>query len=102
MLDQDWVKYLENVVESMNQTPLQKLGYLKPVDISSQFDTVIVKSNKKHLNIPIYSPPNFKIQEENQKNYEKTSDLQLNDFVYLDLDEKLFDKSYDVSVSTLN
>ena len=35
----------------------------------------------------------------NQENYTKSSGFQVNDFVYLDFDEKLFDKSFNVSVS---
>ena len=97
-LSQNWIKNLSIVVSSLNNTPLKKLGWLKPNDIHSEVDSVIVSNAKKNQNIKSYVEPNYKIQRENQKNYEKTPSLQVNDYVYLDFDEKLFDKSFNVSV----
>ena len=99
-LNDNWVSELPNVVEGLNNTPLKKLGDLTPNSIHSEIDSANVAKARKTLNISVYSEPNFHIQRENQSNYEKEVKLlQVNYYVYLDFDEKLFDKSFDVSVS---
>ena len=100
-LNQDWVKVLPKVTNSLNNTPLKKLGWLTPNSINSEIDSVRVKKAKKSFNIISYSEPDFETQQQNQKTYEQSKALQVNSFVYLDFDEKLFDKSFDVSVSKL-
>ena len=99
ILSQNWPKYLPTVVKSLNDTPLKKLGYLKPNSIHSEIDSVKVQELKKVNSIVTYNEPNIEIQHENKKVYEKeSSNFQVNDYVYLDFDEKLFDKSFNVSV----
>ena len=98
-LSQDWVKALPSVVKSLNDTPIKKLGWLTPNSIHSEVDSVIVSKAKKKQNISTYSEPNYHIQRQNQANYENSNNLQINDYIYLDFDEKLFDKSFNVSVS---
>jgi hypothetical protein len=98
ILTQNWPKYLPIVVESLNNTPLKKLGWLKPNSIHSEIDSFKVRSAKETHKIETYSEPNFETQRQNQKNYESSNDLKPLDYVYLDFDEKLFDKSFDVSV----
>ena len=98
-LNQDWVSALPKTVEALNNTPLKKLGGLTPASINSEIDSVNVSHSKQKQNILTYSEPDFHTQRANQRNYEKEPKLlQTNDFVYLDFDEKLFDKSFDVSV----
>jgi hypothetical protein len=99
ILSQNWVKFLPKVVQSLNNTPLKKLGWLTPNSIHSEEDSVKVRKAKELKNIETYSEPDYKTQRENQLNYEKKNELKPNDFVYLDFDEKLFDKSFDVSVN---
>ena len=102
-LNDNWVSQLPNIVESLNNTPLSKLGNLTPNSIHSEIDSARVNEERKKLNIHPYSEPNFHQQRQNQENYEKESKLfQVNDYVYLDFDEKLFDKSFDVSVKISN
>ena len=99
ILSQDWIKFLPQVTESLNNTPLQKLGWLKPNSIKSEIDSVKVKIAQKEHNINVYEEPNFHTQRENQQTYELNSkNLQLNDYVYLNFEEKIFDKSFNVSV----
>ena len=100
ILTQSWIKYLPIVVTSLNNTPIKKLGWLKPNEIHSEIDSVAVSKAKKKIGVKTYSEPSYTIQRENQKKYEKSSSLQVNDYVYLDFDEKLFDKSFNVSVLT--
>ena len=99
ILSQDWVNYLPKVTESLNNTPLQKLGWLKPSSIHSESDSVRVKEAQNKHNIDVYSEPNFHIQQQNQILYEKNKkNLQINDYVYMNFEEKIFDKSFNVSV----
>ena len=99
-LSENWISQLPRIVEDLNNTPITKLGNLTPNSIHSEIDSVLVNQEKQKLNSPTYSEPNFHVQRQNQKNYEKEPNLlQVNDYVYLDFDEKLFDKSFDVSVS---
>ena len=100
ILSQDWVKFLPKVVEGLNDTPMQRLGWLKPNSIKSEVDSVKVKSAQLKNNIEVYEEPSFHNQEENQKNYESNQkNLQVNNYVYLSFEENLFAKSFDVSVS---
>ena len=98
-LNQDWVKALPKVVDSFNNSPIKNLGGLKPSSINSEADSVNVAQERSLNNIHRYSEPAYEVQRKNQENYTKSSGFQVNDFVYLDFDEKLFDKSFNVSVS---
>ena len=98
-LNQDWVTALPKVVESFNSSPIKKLGGLTPSSITSESDSVTVAQARKLRNVTKYSEPNYQTQRQNQIEYEHSNNFQVNDFVYLDFDEKLFDKSFNVSVS---
>ncbi|MBM3938800.1 MAG: hypothetical protein FJ333_09150 [Sphingomonadales bacterium] len=95
-LSQNWVKALKIVTHSLNDTPLQRLGWLKPNDINSEVDSVHVDQAKKTFGIDIYKEPNYIEQRQNEESYK--SDLNVGDFVYKQFETKLFDKSFDVSV----
>jgi hypothetical protein len=97
-LSQDWVTALAGVVQSLNETPQEKLGWLKPSSINSEIDTVRVHKAQKLYNFKPYKEPSFQNQRLNQLENEQSEKLHVNDFVYLDFDEKLFDKSFNVSV----
>ena len=94
----DWLSELETVVNSMNVTPIKKLGFLSPSEVYNQLDSLKVKYFKKLHHIPSFSEGSYKEQLENQENYKQTTDLRISDYVYIDFNEHLFDKSYDVSV----
>ncbi len=99
-LSKHWVKNLPIVVASYNSTPLKKLGYLRPNDIQSELDSVLVDIKKRQQNIPNVKEPTFSEQLNNQMKYQKDrSKLQIGDYVYLNFNEKLFDKSFDIQVS---
>lgn len=98
-LSQNWVSAIENVVNSYNDTPIKKLGWIKPNTIHSEFDSVRVEQAQVKNNIKVYKEPNFEDQIKNQKDYESQSkNLQVGQYVYLDFDEKIFSKSFDVQV----
>ena len=82
----------------MNETPLERLGFLKPNNINSEIDSVFVKKAREKYQIPIYTEGSFHEQDKNQKKQEKLTNFPIGSFVYLDFDEKLFDKSYNISV----
>ena len=99
-LSQDWLKLLEITVDALNSTPTSRIGYLTPNSITSESDSTRVQTARKNLNIKSFSEENFKTQLQNQKDYNKTkAQFKVNDYVYLDFNQKLFDKSFDVSVS---
>ena len=95
-LSQQWVSILQKVVLQLNSTPLKRLGWLKPDSIGTIADSVKVNEAKQKNNIQIYREPTYKEQLANKKSYK--GDISEGDYVYLDFDEKLFDKSFDVSV----
>ena len=94
-----WVAFLPKVVESLNNTPLKRLGYLTPNSIHNEASSVLVRNAKKKSNILEYKLPTYQEQKFNEENY--SGELKKGDYVYLDFVEKLFDKSFDVSVRTV-
>ena len=101
-LNQNWVEVLEKIVTDMNSTPLKKLGFLRPNQINSEVDSVFVKNAQNSNKIIVYKEPNWQTHLKNELNYKtNSSNIQIGDYVYRDFDEKLFDKSYDVSVTFL-
>jgi hypothetical protein len=99
-LSQDWVDQIENVVNSYNSTPIKKLGWLAPNSIHSEIDSVRVSTAQKKAGIKVYHEPNFTEQIKNQREYESNpNNLQVGQYVYLDFDEKVFSKSFDVQVT---
>ena len=65
-LSKNWVKLLEIVVESLNNTPTKRIGYLTPNSINSEIDTVRVLEAKRAHSLPIYKEPSFEIQAQNK------------------------------------
>ena len=99
-LNQNWVQVLEQVVINLNNTPIKKLGYLKPNMIKNESDSVLVREAKTALKVKTFKEPDYKTQQENQIKFQSSkSELQKGNFCYVDFDEKLFDKSFDVVVS---
>jgi hypothetical protein len=99
-LSKDWVKLLEIVVESLNNTPTKRIGYLTPNSINSEIDSVKVIEAKKAHGLTIIKEPSYTDQTKNQENYMKSeNNLSVGTYVYRDFNQKLFDKSFDVSVS---
>ena len=98
-LNQNWVESLEKIVLSMNNTPIKRLGFLKPNDITTEIDTVFVRLAQKENNVKVNKEQSLEEQKQNQINYVSSqTNIQVNDYVYRDFDQKLFDKSYNVSV----
>lgn len=98
-LSQNWPAILPDVVKSYNNTPLKHLGNLKPNDINSIADSLMVRKAQIKNNINVYNEPNYKEQKANQANYVKQPlSFKKNDYVYIDQEEKLFDKSFDIKV----
>jgi len=101
-LSENWVQYIKLVVDQYNNTPLKKLGYLKPNDIVEQKDSVSVDVNKQKLGLESYKQPSFEEQIKNVEEFSKDkTQLQVGDYCYKFFDEKLFDKKYNISVSKI-
>ena len=101
-LNQNWVESLVKIVNDMNNTSIERLGYLRPNQINSEIDSVFVQNAQKIHKINIYKEPNWATQLKNIKSYSiDLSNIQKGDYVYRDFDEKIFDKSYNVSVNSL-
>jgi len=95
-LDNEWSPKLKIVTDSLNNTPIKKLGWLRPNDITTEADSVLVDSEKRKHHIIINKEPDYLTQQQNEENY--ADSLKVGDFVYKDFTTKLFDKSFDVSV----
>lgn len=96
---ENWVKLLPIAVNLLNQRPLKKIGGLSPGSINSMLDDVKVQNAQEQNNTLRYQEPTYISQNEAQKNYEKTSNFQVDDFVYLDYKETTFSKSFDSKLS---
>ena len=99
-LSKDWLKFLEITVDALNSTATQRLGYLIPNSISSEIDSPKVQEAKNINKIKTFTEVDFRTQLKNQKEFDDSiTKFNVNDYVYLDFNQKLFDKSFDVSVS---
>lgn len=96
-LSHHWSRIISKIENQLNNTPLKRLGWLTPSSINSIEDSVKVNTAKKEHEVPIYKEPTYSQQQKNQHSYK--GDLNVGDYVYLDFDQHLFDKSFDVSVS---
>ena len=66
-LSRDWIHYLPFVTDALNNTPLKKIGFLKPLDIQSEADTIKVESALRSHGLKPLELPTFQEQNENQK-----------------------------------
>ena len=98
-MTQKWVPALKIVTQSYNNTPIEGLGWLKPNDINSEADSVLIDQAKIRNKITIEKEPTYSEQKLNQSQY--SGQLKVSDYVYKQFDSKLFDKSFDVSVSKM-
>lgn len=98
-LSHNWISVLQIVSEQFNDTPQKKIGFLKPKDINSIFDSVLVSESKLENNVKVENYTPYKVQNENQTQYESQKQkLQENSYVYLDFKQSFFGKSFDIQV----
>lgn len=91
----NWPALLVKVVEQLNNRPVEKLGGIKPKNINSFYDDVIVREAQKEKKVNVYEQPTYDQQEANQTEYEKKRSLmQAGTFVYLQNKKATFQKSY--------
>ena len=99
-LSKNWPHYLPIITKSLNDGPVASLGFLKPSDIKSEADSAKVDEALKSHHLTKRVLPTFQEQNENQQRYEANKkNILPNSYCYLNFDEKLFDKSFHVSVS---
>ena len=90
LLTQNWPKYLPIVVRSINNTPNQAIGGLRPNMIKSREDTPLVDST-----IGFHPDTPFDVQLENQKKYElNPTKLQKGSYVYVNFPRRPFSKGF--------
>lgn len=95
----NWPKFLSQVVQNYNNTPNKKLGFLKPNSIESPYDSLLVAERKREFNLKTYEEPDYKVQENLQKSYEKNKkNLQVGDYVYADFKDEPFIKSFHTQI----
>jgi len=102
-LSKDWPNALKKVVTDFNNTPLKKIGFLKPNEISSKYDSKKVRDALKSQNQQLKDEPNYSELQKNQKNFSsaKGEKLHLGDYVYVNFPESKFGKSFDFQVKFL-
>ena len=106
-LTQHWTKYFQDVINSLNLIPMKKLGNLRPIEIQNEAGSVLIDKSLKSNNIPIPKDPTYKIQLKSAQNYENESRinpklLKTGDYVYKNIKEDLFSKSFDIQVKSLH
>ena len=106
-LTQHWTKYFKDVINSLNLIPMKKLGNLRPIEIQNEAGSVLIDKSLKSNNIPIPKDPTYKIQLKSAQNYENESRinpklLKTGDYVYKNIKEDLFSKSFDIQVKSLH
>jgi len=104
-LTKHWSKYLQKIVDGLNNTPLKRIGYLTPNSIKSEADSVWVDKNLQKHGIINPTSSNYLQQRENSKNYLKESEnndkvLKVGDYVYVRFKKEPLTKSFDTQVSS--
>ncbi len=90
LLTQNWPKYLPIVIRSINNTPNQAIGGLRPNMIKSREDTPLVDNT-----IGFHPDTPFDVQVENQKKYELIpTNLQKGSYVYVNSPPRPFTKGF--------
>ncbi len=88
---QEWPKYLQTVVDAINNLPHKAIGNLRPADIKTREDTEKID---EAVGVPEDVP--FEDQKKAQKNYEANSrKLQKGDHVHADFGPQSFDRGFD-------
>ncbi len=96
----DWPSVLEKIIDDYNNTPLKKIGFLKPIEINSKFDSKKIRDALKLHNLKLRDEPNYDELKQNQYSFPtiKGEKLQLGDYVHVNFPESKFGKSFDYHV----
>lgn len=91
------------MVDALNKRPLERIGFLRPDDIHSEFDNIKVQEAQKKSQKEPFSEPDWRTQEKLQKEYEQSpkNKFQVGTFVYLDDPQNVFQKSFHVQVLSI-
>jgi len=98
-LIKNWPQELERVVRDHNETPAKKIGFLKPNDINSKYDSKKVRDALQTHGLEIKRGPNFDALKQNELSYDKSRGIQIGSYVYVDFPEERFGKSFDYQVN---
>lgn len=92
----DWPTALKKVVTEYNDVPLKKIGFLKPNDITTKYDSKKVRDILRSQNKEWKNQPDYNEQRQNQAQAASSKDiLKVDDYVYLNFGESKFGKSFD-------
>ncbi len=90
-MTKNWPRYINKVVTAINKSPNSAIGGLRPYDIQSPEDGVLIDER-----IGVKEDVPVAEQIANQRRYEQDkSKLQVGNYVYLDFKPKALDKSFD-------
>ena len=95
----NWPHYLPIATRLVNDRPLKRIGNLAPSTINSLVDDVKVREARRRNSVKVPIEENYKDQNREQKEYEKSGKFHVNDYVYLDYKSKTFSKSFDLQAS---
>lgn len=98
-LSKNWVKYLPMVIQSLNNLPIKKLGFLKPKNIVSEKSSVYVDKALEKYSIMKVKQPTFEEQLQNE-HFDSVNfkTFKIGDYVYKQFNVKLFEKKYNIAV----
>jgi len=102
-LSKNWKAVIDKVVESLNNIPQKRLGYLTPNNITDVTSSALVDKNLQNNGLQVPKEPTFSEQRKNQEEYQLRATtnenlLKKGDYVYLKLKEEVFGKSFDIQV----
>jgi len=102
-LSKNWTEHIEDAVQSLNNIPLKRLGYLTPNSITNVTSSVFVDKSLSENHLIVPKDVTFQQQLKNQVDYENEAKkhehlLKKGDYVYLKLKEDTFGKSFDIQV----
>ena len=97
---EDWPTYVEEIVNSINNTPKEAIGFLKPAEITSTLQDDEINEARKKAGFK--DPEHWPQWIQNQKAYEEsTNPLQKNSYVYVKFSKNRMFKGYDLQAGAI-
>jgi hypothetical protein len=101
-LSENWPKFLPIVIANLNNTPVPKLGNIKPIEVNSYLDDYKIREAQLARNITPVLAPTLQERNKNEENFNQAdSSFKTGDLVYLDFKESAFSKQYLKKVSKI-
>lgn len=100
----DWVALLPRAVEMLNARPMTRNGGVPPEEVNSFLDDPVLREAREEQGVQ-FPEPNRQEEIQSQEDFAKSEagpskpTLTVGSFVYLDKQQKVFDKSFNLRVS---